>query len=1012
MEKRKINRFCEVTALVLALAALLTLIGTGLTERVHLGTWGGKTEAVVFLPISPVQGAALLLGGMLAALALFALLKRHARLGWALAALWGAAAAILAVGFGTKQVYDAAIVQEAAELFARGNYKMMSADYLNAYPYQLGICLPMEILLRLFPGLNLNLTMQLVNVAMALGAAVAMAALGRTIFEDSRISRACEAAGLLVWPALLFCQQVYGTIPMLFFVSLAMLCYAKYVKTRRRALGAAFACLLALAYAAKINAAVALIAVTICSVLDALENRKLEPLAYAALAIALSLLLLRAIIWQYERRSGVTLNSGIGALARLTMGMQEGGGAAGWFNRYTERFFPLEVTARQQHDIALADLKARLAEMAQNPAQTVDGTDDGHALERRAQRTYRCIWRGGGALLRKGSHGAGNAAGRIPAGALCVLRGGHHRYASRQEAERDLPAAASDFFRRGIVPPAVRGKIAVRVSLCCAAAAGGGAGNLPDRGWIERKKSMRVVRMLHRAALAAFVLLLAALTLCALALTAQNGVGDNRMLQVVTLARQPFLKSLSLSLCMLAALAGIHVLLEKIGGVRLNAGLCALWLAAAVFWIWAIGMRQRADAQLVMADASQFARGYYGALSEDYLQVYTYQLGLCLPLHVLAKLLSGPALGQLDFAAQCLNAALGIAGAGVLAALAQEIFEKRAALAALLLYIVSLPTLLFAQFVYNINLMILLCAGTMLCFARYVRTGRVGFGAGYALLGGLALAAKPNAAVVLLALFICALMHGWARKDGKIVLFAALSFAIGKGALAAVTAWYAQKGGVTFRANVSMWARLAMGMQESPIAAGWYNNYTERFFSADVTAEQEKAQTLADIGAQLCRMRENPAAALAFYREKLLTQWLEPACDMLWSGQLSEKAGRYTGVIRGIYGAPGALRGWMEGYMDAMQTAVYALAAVGGVCALRKKGGAALLMIPVTVLGGALYHLIFEAKAQYAYPYMVYMLPLAAAGLCRLEDGAARLICSGKKWVQRRAECARTSHRD
>lgn len=443
--------------------------------------------------------------------------------------------------------------------------------------------------------------------------------------------------------------------------------------------------------------------------------------------------------------------------------------------------------------------------------------------------------------------------------------------------------------------------------------------------------------MLHRAALAAFVLLLAALTLCALALTAQNGVGDNRMLQVVTLARQPFLKSLSLSLCMLAALAGIHVLLEKIGGVRLNAGLCALWLAAAVFWIWAIGMRQRADAQLVMADASQFARGYYGALSEDYLQVYTYQLGLCLPLHVLAKLLSGPALGQLDFAAQCLNAALGIAGAGVLAALAQEIFEKRAALAALLLYIVSLPTLLFAQFVYNINLMILLCAGTMLCFARYVRTGRVGFGAGYALLGGLALAAKPNAAVVLLALFICALMHGWARKDGKIVLFAALSFAIGKGALAAVTAWYAQKGGVTFRANVSMWARLAMGMQESPIAAGWYNNYTERFFSADVTAEQEKAQALADIGAQLCRMRENPAAALAFYREKLLTQWLEPACDMLWSGQLSEKAGRYTGVIRGIYGAPGALRGWMEGYMDAMQTAVYALAAVGGVCAMRKK---------------------------------------------------------------------------
>lgn len=58
---------------------------------------------------------------------------------------------------------------------------------------------------------------------------------------------------------------------------------------------------------------------------------------------------------------------------------------------------------------------------------------------------------------------------------------------------------------------------------------------------------------------------------------------------------------------------------------------------------------------------------------------------------------------------------------------------------------------------------------------------------------------------------------------------------------------------------------------------------------------------------------------------------------MLWSGQLSEKAGCYTGVIRGIYGVPGALRGWMEDTWTRCRRPVYALAAVGGVCALRKK---------------------------------------------------------------------------
>ena len=180
----------------------------------------------------------------------------------------------------------------------------------------------------------------------------------------------------------------------------------------------------------------------------------------------------------------------------------------------------------------------------------------------------------------------------------------------------------------------------------------------------------RINRFCEAAALAAFVLLTAALALCALTMTAQNEASDNIMLQTVTLVREPLLRSLLLSLAALAALLGVHGLLERLGGVRLGAGLCALWLAAALLWIWAIGMRQRADAQMVLADAHQFARNHYDALSGDYLQVYTYQLGIALPLHMLARLFSGATMGQLDFLAQCVNAALGIAGAGVLAALA------------------------------------------------------------------------------------------------------------------------------------------------------------------------------------------------------------------------------------------------------------------------------------------------------------------------------------------------------
>ena len=342
---------------------------------------------------------------------------------------------------------------------------------------------------------------------------------------------------------------------------------------------------------------------------------------------------------------------------------------------------------------------------------------------------------------------------------------------------------------------------------------------------------------------------------------------------------------------------------------------------------------------------------------------------------------------DLNLLAQCVNAALGVAGAGVLAALAQELCgEKRAATAAATLYLLSLPTWLYCTFVYNVNLMILLCAGGAFCFARYAHTKRIGFGVGYAVCIGLAMAAKPNAAVAGIALLICALLHALLNRDWKIVLLAVGSILLGRGMLSLIESWYAARSGVVFRYDVTMTARLAMGMQDSMIAAGWYNGYTEMSCPPEMTLEKEKAQAAADIASRLTWMRENPALAAKFYREKLLTMWLDPAYESVWMGAVSDKTGTMNGLAHMIYRDDTPIRRAMTAYMNAAQNVVFGLSAVGG-ARLMKKGDMAALALPVTILGGTLYHLIFEAKAQYAYPYMVYMLPLAAIGLCRLEEG-------------------------
>ncbi len=499
--------------------------------------------------------------------------------------------------------------------------------------------------------------------------------------------------------------------------------------------------------------------------------------------------------------------------------------------------------------------------------------------------------------------------------------------------------------------------------------------------------SKKIAVFLRQAALWLFVLTMAGLTICAVVWSADNQAVDNRFSQHVELVRDGLLSGALLSAVVLAVYLAVHALIERFGGLKLDAALGALWLAAACAWIFAVQMLPWVDAGKVLDGAIAFAQDDFAALHYevmDYFNIYTYQLGLVFPLELLARLFPKV---DLNLLAQCLNAALGVAGAGVLAALAQELCgEKRAATAAATLYLLSMPTWLYCTFVYNVNLMLLLCAGGAFCFARYAHTGRIGFGAGYTVCIGLAMAAKPNAAVAALALLICALLHGLQNRDWKIVLLAVGSLLLGRGVLSLIISWYAARSGVTFRYDITMTARLAMGMQDSLIAPGWYNGYTEMSCPPEMTLEKEKAQAMADIAARLCWMRENPALTAKFYKEKLLTMWLDPAYESMWMGAVSRKLGAMNGLANEIYRDNTAIHRAMMAYMNAAQNVVFGLAALGGVRLMKRKNDMAALALPVTILGGVLYHLLFEAKAQYAYPYMVYMLPLAAAGLCGLEN--------------------------
>lgn len=453
---------------------------------------------------------------------------------------------------------------------------------------------------------------------------------------------------------------------------------------------------------------------------------------------------------------------------------------------------------------------------------------------------------------------------------------------------------------------------------------------------------------------------------------------------------------------MLAVMCALSALFRR-AGIRLTAGVLFLWMGLTIFFLWAAGTRQMVDFAYVCDGATRFAQGDYSPLLEDYFNVYSYQLGTCLMLEGVARLLPGVHIGMVM---QYVNAALSAGTVIVLAALYGVLCgERRGAYAASALAVTGLCIPLYCIHVYGTIPMIFLCACAFLSFALCVRGRGIAWGILCALCMALAYMVKPNAAVAVLALLICGALHALSTGDMHPLACVAMGAVLGV-ALAGFAVWqYEWRGGVQLREDISALARLVMGLQDGPRGAGWYSGYTEQFFSAGVSARQQRQTAMADLTARLEQMGEDPLRTGIFFVQKALSQWLEPTYGTLLYGNACEQHGLFAQAAQAVFSEQSPLRMALEGIMKSWQQALYALSVAGMWRTGRRnrsKPDAAALVLPVTVWGGFLYHMIFEAKSQYIYTYALYLLPLAAQGLCALEDA----VCALSRRVKR-AEAAR-----
>lgn len=436
-----------------------------------------------------------------------------------------------------------------------------------------------------------------------------------------------------------------------------------------------------------------------------------------------------------------------------------------------------------------------------------------------------------------------------------------------------------------------------------------------------------------------------------------------------------------------------------------------------------------------------FSKGDYSSLQEGgYLFVYPFQVTYVLIGQVL-QALCGPS-NYLVY--QLLNVVSILCNLYFLYQITWELFHDRRVCAVMqLLSMGCWFYYVFATFIYADLWSFAVQSAAFLLEIRYLNRRRLRdiIGAGICIAAATLL--KTNCYVALIAMILILLMDAvkaavsaaaGTATSGKsagalilrAVLFGVMFVVLTKGAQSAVNLGTARAAGIEkMPEGVPSAAYFAMGMEETEGKYGWYNGRNVGLFR---DAGYDREQTVLDAGetmkASIGEFQNSKRYLIRFYAGKFLSQWGDPTCVSM---REMEETRRHTGELPKlvdslIFGTGSRILQWGMNVTHSLiylGLTVYLLSVTGS--ALRRKQKLRMpaqngqqgqngqqtqngqqaqkqgqrlrtvsepeILLVLFLVGGMLFHQIWEASGRYTMRYYLTMLPLAAWGICRLIRG-------------------------
>lgn len=399
-------------------------------------------------------------------------------------------------------------------------------------------------------------------------------------------------------------------------------------------------------------------------------------------------------------------------------------------------------------------------------------------------------------------------------------------------------------------------------------------------------------------------------------------------------------------------------------------------------WIFLndIELRELDDAYNCFKAAKNIAIGNLAPLSyKSYISVYPNNIGLVTYLFIHVKLFG---VEKALYSIRFVNLIFVLIGYYALYRITKSIFNNRTVVCTLILLMFgSMQFVFYSFFVYGNCLSYTMALLSVMFLLDYFKSNKKINLILSSLFIICSISIKANSLIILIAEAILLILYVINTKK-LIVIFVLLLTLLGVyGGTTGLQKFWGNRINIDYNeTKLPTICWFAYGLNYDQKRPGGYFNefevyHVENGYMPEFT--EKRAQTFID--GVLDNFKEKPNVAVRFYSQKFLSSWANPQYEAF--DQFREL--NNNDFVKNVVG--GRTNDVLNVFWDGVSS-VIALGLLVFVIKKRKCLNLYSMIGMIIVIGGFLFHALWEVKAIYLYQYFMYLLPYAACGLVSLFD--------------------------